>query len=161
MPPKQIHDPIERAMWKAYNQQRWRARQSGIPFLFTFEQWVAWWMTDGRWALRGRSKNKLVMARVADKGGYFPGNVYCTTLRGNLLDVPHEKRRIATQRGWDDHPERVSHFAVRGANHPRSRPVKTPRGIFGSATLAAEAFEITRHHAALMARRGLKGWRYI
>jgi hypothetical protein len=39
-----------------------------------------------------------------------------------------------------------------------SRPVQTPAGVFGSATLAAEHFGFTRQYAAHLANTGGRGW---
>jgi hypothetical protein len=148
-------------MWLAYQRHRQSARQRGIQFLFHFETWKAWWLTDNRWANRGRHREQFVMARRYDDGPYSPDNVYCTTAQGNYFAVPQEKRLAAVRKGWINHPERVSHLKVRGEKHPRARPVKTQAGIFGSAALAAEAFEITRQEAARKAREKREGWEYV
>ena len=161
-----VEDPTVRAMCRAYTNQRARAIGRGIAFEFTFEEWRQWWLIGNRWSLRGRTRDALVMARCDDGGPYSPENVYCTTQRGNYFAMPREKRRAhlavlaekAKQR-WQDPWARLA--MRRGAQHPRSRPVKTQAGIFANATLAAEAFEITRQHAARLAREKREGWEYV
>ena len=83
----------------AFEVQRRSAKRRGIPFLFSFEEWQAWWVEDGRWPERGRGRDKLCMARFGDAGPYSWDNVYCTTHAGNGLDVPSVVRRTARQRG--------------------------------------------------------------
>ena len=165
--PKRIDDPIERAMRRAYTTQRSRAKGRGIAFLFTFEQWKAWWMVGDRWSRRGRTKGALVMARPGDAGPYSPDHVVCISQRENLTEEPNlnitrarkQRRRLLAKRMWGN-PARIDAMR-RGATHPRSRPIKTQVGVFANATLAAKAFEITRQTAARMARLGLEGWHYI
>ncbi len=152
-------------MRRAYTNQRSRAKGRGIAFEFTFEQWKAWWLTNDRWSLRGRHKNNLVMARPGDTGPYSPDNVFCITQYENLkISIPLDKRQAAAKasgnRAWanyDAHRMRMR----RGATHPRSRPIRTQVGVFANATLAAKAFEISRQHAARLAREKLEGWEYI
>jgi hypothetical protein len=145
--------------YQAFRSHRNNARHRGIPFLFTFEQWLEWWMKDSRWEKRGRRGGDLVMARNGDVGPYSPDNVYCTTSAGNMADVPFEVRSAAMQRahaaGLLGH-----HLRIRGEDHPKARCVVTPAGRFGSAALAAEHYGVSRQHAARMARAGVNGWCY-
>jgi hypothetical protein len=76
-------DRTEAAMRRAYIGQRCRAKSRGIAFLFTFEQWRAWWLIDDRWGRRGRRADQLMMARCGNAGPYSPDNVFCTTPKGN------------------------------------------------------------------------------
>jgi len=62
--------------------------------------------------------------------------------------APGKRRKPGIQKGQS------------GTAHPRSRAVITPGGRFDNAALAAEHYEITRQHAARMARLGMEGWRY-
>ena len=63
----------------AFTAQRNGAKRRGIQFLLTWEQWRAWWLTDGRWANRGCHTGGLVMGRKGDYGPYAIDNVYCCT----------------------------------------------------------------------------------
>lgn len=47
----------------AFSIQKRNAKQRGIPFLFTFQEWWAWWQIDNRWENRGMGRDKFVMAR--------------------------------------------------------------------------------------------------
>jgi hypothetical protein len=67
------------AALKAFRSQRNGAKQRGIPFDFTIEEWWDWWQVDDRWSRRGRNESDLVMARTGDKGPYSLANVYCST----------------------------------------------------------------------------------
>jgi hypothetical protein len=67
----------------AYRSQKSRAKLRGVPFLFTFRTWWAWWQSGGRWRRRGRGGDLLCMCRRGDRGGYEPGNVYAGTFREN------------------------------------------------------------------------------
>src|SRR5678816_56260 len=88
----------QRTMRRAFQMHRWNAKRRAIPFLFTFEQWRAWWLTDDRWSKRGRRKGQLVMVRIDDKGAYQPNNVFCTSPAGNAANVSPLKRRAAAMR---------------------------------------------------------------
>lgn len=145
-----VEDPTERAMRRAYTNQRASAKGRGIAFEFTFEQWREWWQRE--WHQRGRNYKQFVMARRDQKGPYRPDNVICITQsQSSLRQSPLLVRKTIPK----------AHLHMRGAAHPASRAVKTQAGIFGSAALAAEAFEITRQHAARMAREKLEGWEYV
>ena len=70
---------FERLLRRAYASQRRSAVTRGIPFLFTFEQWSEWWLTDDRWSRRGRKAGQLQMGRKGYSGPYSPDNVECAT----------------------------------------------------------------------------------
>jgi hypothetical protein len=52
---------FERRLRPAYSSHRRNAVRRGTPFLFTFEQWSEWWLTDDRWSRRGRKAGQLQM----------------------------------------------------------------------------------------------------
>lgn len=147
---------------QAFRAQRQSAARRGIPFLFALTEWWAWWQVDDRWARRGMGSHALVMARNGDVGPYSAENVRCITHAENMAEVPPEKWVAAAHARWDKARAegRKSHLAVRGKAHPRSRTIVTPKGEFGSAALAAEAFGVTRQCAAAWARDRRQGWRY-
>jgi len=87
MPVKDRTTPYQR-----YKQQRDIAAQRRIPFLFTFEEWVAWWVVQlgPNWQnKRGRKAGQHVMARKGDKGPYAPWNVECITCEANSRAYTH------------------------------------------------------------------------
>lgn len=59
---------------RAFYRQRSQAKQRGIDFLLTLEEWLEWWGDD--LPRRGRGKGKLVMCRHDDVGAYELGNIY-------------------------------------------------------------------------------------
>jgi hypothetical protein len=71
------------AALKAFTAHRSNAKQRGIGFEFTIEDWWHWWQTDDRWVRRGRGKDSFVMARFGDVGPYSITNVYCSTVSEN------------------------------------------------------------------------------
>jgi hypothetical protein len=154
---------LPRSVEKAFQDQRQKAKQRGIPFLFTRDEWWAWWQTDGRWEQRGRFGHNLCMGRKGDAGPYSPENVYPTTMAENAAGFDYEAKAAAGRRGAEVAKaggRHALHFTGRGDGHPRSRAVITPNGRFGSAALAAEAFGVTRQCAGWWAREGRGGWRY-
>ncbi len=70
---------FERRLKRAYSCQRRSAFKRGIPFLFTFEQWSKWWLTDDRWSRRDRKAGQFQMGRKGNSGPYSPDNVECAT----------------------------------------------------------------------------------
>lgn len=66
-----------------YTSHKFRARQSGIPFNLTFEEWFSYWepyleLTDGV---------RYCMCRTGDVGPYAVGNVRIDTARNNNLEA--------------------------------------------------------------------------
>lgn len=132
-----------------YCNQRHEAKRRGIEFLLTFEEWLTWWGDD--LPMRGRSSSSLVMARHGDKGPYALWNIKKITTRANALEAEHFGPwcEAASKRMLDRNSARIAagiphHLAVRGDGHPKSKPVITPDGRFGSCALAAEFYGITR-----------------
>jgi hypothetical protein len=76
---------------QAWHLHKSSARQRGVKFLLTFEQWEGWWLSElarrGPNARRGRSHGERVMCRQGDRGAYELGNIYCATFADNLADV--------------------------------------------------------------------------
>lgn len=71
---------------KAYHRQKWDAKKRGIPWRFTFEEWVAVWesaLGSDWFQKRGCTKGKYVMARNGDKGPYSPSNIRIVTCETN------------------------------------------------------------------------------
>ena len=138
----------------AYMMQVRAAKQRGIEFRFTLLGWRLWWrlsLATVPGGVRGCQRGNYVMARYGDAGAYDIDNVYLSTVEANSAAAHRDKpERPGSMTG--------QHLRVRGAGHPRSKAVLTPRGRFGSAALAAEAFGITRQCAAMRARSRQKGW---
>jgi hypothetical protein len=67
----------------------------------------------------------------------------------------------AIRDGWDKVKEAGGGGWLKGQRgdaHPKSTPVITPAGRFGSIALAAEHYGITRAGASHRVRKGLFGW---
>jgi hypothetical protein len=64
-----------------YSQHKRSAKQRGIEFRLTFEEW--WKLWEPHWENRGSGHEQLVMCRFGDKGGYEVGNVRIATVREN------------------------------------------------------------------------------
>jgi hypothetical protein len=143
----------------AFETQRRNAKQRGIPFLMTFEEWWDWWQVDDRWARRGRRKGCLVMARFGDVGPYAIGNIYCSECIDNLrlgYRIGGGGAKAAAARRLTDD---FAHLRDR-PNHPKRRPVVSPAGAFPSIALAAKANRLTAHYAQKLASQAIKGWSY-
>jgi len=65
----------------AYRNQAQQARKRGIPFLFTLDEWIAWWGAD--FSKRGNKQHDLQMCRKGDSGAYELDNVYKDTAMNN------------------------------------------------------------------------------
>src|SRR5215469_18965083 len=53
---------------RAFIKHRSVAKQRGIEFLLTFQEWLAIWHDSGKWAERGCKQGQYCMARFGDKG---------------------------------------------------------------------------------------------
>jgi hypothetical protein len=84
---------IENAQLK-FHQHRAGAAYRGIPFLFTFEQWLGMWVDSGKWHLRGKGGEGYVMARKGDVGPYSVENVEILTAAQNSRDAHRNGRHI-------------------------------------------------------------------
>lgn len=95
-PPKNSFPYRTRAK-KAFYHHKSSAKQRGIDFLFTFEQWEAWWIKnlgDDWLEKRGSTKNKYCMARKGDSGPYSVENVKCKTVSENARNYHKLLRRV-------------------------------------------------------------------
>jgi hypothetical protein len=76
----------------AYNRHIGNARQRGVPFLLTFEEWWRIWDASGKWEQRGARKGHYVMARFGDAGPYTVGNVRICTHSENNAEMNRNSR---------------------------------------------------------------------
>lgn len=78
----------------AYSRHKSQAKQRGIPFLLTFEEWATLWLESEKWEQRGRRKGQYVMARFGDMGPYEVGNVHiCTCQENNTAQARYARAR--------------------------------------------------------------------
>jgi hypothetical protein len=80
--------------WCSYKAHRGAAKQRGVPFLLTFDEWLTIWRASGKFAQRGRASDEYCMARCGDQGAYAIGNVRICTNRENAT----ERWQIVRQR---------------------------------------------------------------
>jgi hypothetical protein len=144
----------------AYSVQKRNAKQRGIEWRFTFQEWWAWWQVDNRWANRGMGRDNFVMARKGDQGPYSPDNVYCATHAQNVGHIPSEVQSRSAKAAWINGTANTP-LMKRGADNPNSIPIETPAGRFANATEAAEYFGITRQGVRYRIKAGWDGWRYV
>lgn len=83
---------VARPFETAYLFHQRAARQRGIPFLLTFEEWLAIWQASGKWEERGRRKGQYVMARTGDVGPYAADNVRICTVGENVSEAMNTRR---------------------------------------------------------------------
>lgn len=71
---------------KAYEDQRYHAKDRGIEFLITYEEWLEMWLLSGHWPDRGKKKQQYQMCRYGDIGAYTKHNCYIGTVEQNQND---------------------------------------------------------------------------
>lgn len=83
--------PLKHARTK-YSRHKAQSKYRNIPFLFTFEDWYAWWLSNGVDknvdTFDKSDRDRLCMCRYNDTGAYEASNVYCATMVQNALDKP-------------------------------------------------------------------------
>jgi hypothetical protein len=88
---------------KKYHSHKHNAKQRGIAFDLTFEQWMKIWLESGKFSERGRRKGQYCMCRKLDKGGYSVGNVRIRMVEQNIEEARHSakaKTSITTSQAW-------------------------------------------------------------
>lgn len=73
-------------MWKRYLQHRHNARQRGIAFTLTYDEWLSIWANSGKLDLCGNRRGQYCMARYGDRGGYEAGNVRICLIEENRAE---------------------------------------------------------------------------
>ena len=121
----------EQIMRAAFIAHRCSARQRGVEFLLSFEEWCDFWGDD--FEIRGKTRHGLVMSRLGDTGPYAVGNIKKITSLENLSEG--SAKRMAAPRS-----KRFS----KPVKTPKKKPINTPAGWFESLTDAANYYGITR-----------------
>jgi hypothetical protein len=67
-----------------YTQHKHAAKQRGIPFLLTLDQWLNTWINSGHLHERGCGVGKYCMGRVGDQGPYAVDNVKILPFGANV-----------------------------------------------------------------------------
>lgn len=87
---------------RRFKYQRIHARQRGVEWLLTFEQWFAIWTESGHWHERGRTRGCYVMGRHGDVGPYAVGNVSIITTEQNVREANAIGTKYSTPRRRKD-----------------------------------------------------------
>jgi len=69
-----------------YGKHKSTAKQRGVDFKLTFEQWMTIWLQSGQWLNRGKGRGKYNMSRKNDTGAYEEGNVFIQDHEANSSD---------------------------------------------------------------------------
>lgn len=91
LPPRSERPPPAKTPRYYFTLQRKSARERGVAWEMTFEEWLAVWVESGKWEQRGRKKGQYVMARHGDVGPYKVGNVSIVTTEQNIREARHSK----------------------------------------------------------------------
>ena len=67
--------PSDRDLGYPFCSQKCSAKERGIEWLLSFEEWYKIWVDSGKFPLRGRKKGQYCMARFGDVGPYSVDNV--------------------------------------------------------------------------------------
>jgi hypothetical protein len=166
---------------KLYTQHKSNAKQRGVLFLITLDQWKQVWLDSGKWDQRGRGAAKYCMCRIGDTGAYEVGNVFIDTNRRNVSDgnigkacSDEHKAKISAANLGQPHPWSVGasnpmhrsevkaklSAAVSGIKHYKSIGVTTPTGFYGCAREAAKAMGMKKPTVEWRARHNKFGFSY-
>ena len=72
---------------RAYSEQKKHAKERGIDWKFTYEEWLEMWLVSGKWYERGKGRGKYQMCRYGDEGCYSKINCYIGTMEQNQADT--------------------------------------------------------------------------
>ena len=84
-----------------FNQHRRAAKQRGVAFELSFDDWMRIWRDSGKWGQRGCGSGKYVMSRRGDVGAYAVGNVFIQSFEANVTEGT-PRTRLGTGRGWTE-----------------------------------------------------------
>jgi hypothetical protein len=84
---------------RAYVAHRNAARQRGIGFDLTFDEWRSIW--GDKFSQRGRSVGQYQMCRTGDTGPYAVGNVRIDTMQANRRERTVIGCQAAMREAWD------------------------------------------------------------
>lgn len=82
---------------KAYDDQVRHAEDRGIPWLFTYAEWLEMWLLSGQWESRGKEKGQYQMCRRHDLGAYSFKNCSIETVEDNQ----RERHKVGNKRALE------------------------------------------------------------
>lgn len=166
---------------KAYTQHKSNAKQRGIEFKLTFDEWKQIWLDSEKWDRRGRGANKYCMCRVGDQGCYEVGNVFIDLGKINVRDGnigkpdnEETKRKKSNALSGKPKPWMIGinnpmhrpevkaklSASIGGEKHYKAIGVTTPNGFFDTAKLAANALGIKKSTIEWRAKNQKFGFSY-
>ena len=83
---RSMHDDYKKTPIRRFVEQRRNAALRNIEWNLTINEWWSIWDKSGKYKDRGRTKEKYVMGRIADTGGYSVDNVEIITMSKNSTD---------------------------------------------------------------------------
>lgn len=99
------------------------AKQRGIPFKLSFEDWYKIWHESGYWEKRGNKKGCYVMSRIGDNGAYKIGNVFIYEFHRNFTDG---KKKIKRKPGPKPNKKKPLSDTERLEKYPWINDIKLP-----------------------------------
>lgn len=87
MPAKKYFTEEDRDRHIRYDAHKGVAKQRGILFRLSFEDWFGIWSKSGHWDERGSHKGQYCMSRFGDLGAYEIGNVFIQRIEQNIKDA--------------------------------------------------------------------------
>ena len=97
---------IDKSIIIAFKQQKQRAKQRGIEFNLTFEEWLDFWGEDI--SKRGKGKGQLQMQRFHDSGAYEIGNIKKGTAKDNAKTRGACRRLASAVRAKNNHESNLN-----------------------------------------------------
>lgn len=113
-----------------YISQRNSAIRRNLEWNLTFDEWLHWWKSTGKYDKRGRKGHEYCMCRFGDKGPYSLNNIYCATNNQNTKDARLNNR----------FPPKSKNFNFNGRKHSAQSLEKISKN--NASTLSQD--EITR-----------------
>lgn len=71
---------------RAYDDHKRHAEGRGIPWQFSYESWLEFWLESNKWYLRGKRKGNYQICRYGDIGPYNTKNCYIDSVEQNQED---------------------------------------------------------------------------
>ena len=86
---------------KAFDDQMRHAKDRGIDWLFTYEEWLELWLVSGEWQNRGRLPDQFCMCRFGDNGPYSLRNCFIATNKENQRERWDGREKITNDLAKD------------------------------------------------------------
>jgi hypothetical protein len=119
-----------------FNKQRHSVtQQRELAWELTFEQWLAVWVDSGHLELRGHGRGKYVLTRKKNAGAFKKSNVVVMLHEDRASQKSASERKAISDSQKNNQKKRLQE-GFYGF-------VQTPKGIYASVQLAADAHTMT------------------